>query len=431
MRCNNAEVLNKIGLNALETTTELDFRLRKDLPDCRKINTRNLTGASGAYTYNKYRKPVNRFECDRKGCVTTGVLMMAAVDETATFRAMYDATEFADGVVTFYVYPDAAATFPVTVTFKIANEDTFVNADVYTVQITQDMVADDGFVPVQINLANTPASVEGTGWAPSATGAYLQMSADQIVGYSSISIYDSVDDFDLLEVVTMSCLTTIGGTFDLEVVAQRCQEAKYNDQIDTLNFPVTGSQITPNFMNLFPMVRKGDRNRGYKMTTVKRTIGADGKIILADVNQDVCGYMTVQAADSCDVDTYTHSSSINQADLDDGHFMVVKNADGTTEVVFNTSQAGMEVLVRYPMQVEIEEMVANADNLNSSQLSLTVPYSLKSKAGVQEVILVFDNVFVTSFPLTLTSEAENSFAFTLAIGRDDEGNFMRIQKVTG
>lgn len=432
MRCGNEAVLNKIGLNALSQNTEVDFRLRKDLPDCRTINTRNFVAISAGNSYNKYKKPKNAFECDRQGCVTTGTLSMAEAAETVSFRAAWDATEFADGVVTFYVLPDASLTpadYPITLTFKIGN-DSFTNADVYTVTLTEDMAEADGFIPVQINLGATPTSVEGNGWEPAATGAYIQLSADKLAGYSSIGVYDSLDDFDLLETVTMSCLTTVGGTFDLEVVTQQCQEAKYNDDVQTLEFPVTGVQITPNFMNLFPMMRKGNRTTGYEMVNVTRTIGADGKITLADVNQEVCGYITVQAADSCDVDTYLHSSSINQTDIDDGHFIVDKKADGSTDIVFNVSQAGQEVIVRYPRTAEIEETVANIDNLNSSQLSATIPYELKSKGGITKLLLVFDNVFITSFPITITNE-ENSFAFTLAIGRDSEGNFMRAQKIVG
>lgn len=432
MRCGNEAVLNKIGLNALSQNAEIDFRLRKDLPDCRTINTRNFVNISAGNSYNKYKKPKNAFECDRQGCVTTGTLSMAEAAETVTFRAAWDATEFADGVATFYVLPDASLTsadYPITQTFKIGNAD-LSDADVYTRTLTEAMVGADGFIPVQINLGATPTSVEGNGWTPAATGAYIQLSADKLVAYSSIGVYDSLDDFDLLETVTMSCLTTVGGTFDLEVVTQQCQEAKYNDDVQTLEFPVTGTQITPNFMNLFPMMRKSNNTVGYEMVNVTRTIGTDGKITLADVNQAVCGYITVQAADSCDVDTYIQSSSINQDDIDDGHFIVDKKSDGSTDLVFNASQGGSEVIVRYPKQTEVEETVANIDNLNSSQLSATIPYELKSKGGTTKLLLVFDNVFITSFPITITNK-ENSFAFTLAIGRDSEGNFMRVQKIIG
>lgn len=433
-RCSNEALLKKVGVEALGENTEIDFRLRRDLPDCRKINAKNYvaTSAANALSYNKYKKPVNRFECNRTGCITTGVLYMNEADETVTYRAMFDATEWADGVVTFYVQPDEGlldADYPITVTLAVSEAIDFANADVYTVSVTKDMITDDGFVPLMVNLANPPSSVEGNGWTPDNTGAFIRLSADKKVGYSSISIYDSIDDFDLLETVTIACLTTVGGTFDLEVVQQRCQEAKYNDQVQTLNFPVTGTKITGNYLHMFPMMARGNAEIGFDMITVEKTIGPDGKITLADANQDVCGYITVQADDACDVTeaTYIMSSANSIEDVDDGHFIVLKNHDGSTDIVFNTSQAGIKVLVRYPKRVEIEEWIANADNLNSTELSMTVPWKMTDGT---KYLLVFDRVYITAFPITVTNE-EQSFAFTLSIGRDANGNFFRVQKIIG
>ena len=428
-RCNNETLLKKINLNTLDQSTEIDFRIRKDLPDCRKINTNKFTDISGAYSYNKYRKPTNRFECMRKGCVNTGVLMMDAAEETATYHAMFDATEFAGGVVTFYVYPDEGAEFPITTKLTISETDEFTDANVYEVEITEDMVTDDGFVPVMINLANPPQSEEGEGWTPSQAGAYFKLESDKKVGYSSISIFDSIEDFDLNEVVTISCLTSIGGTFDLEVVEAQCQEARYNDQINTLTYPVTGTKITPNFMNLFPMLGKGKNDVGFDMVTVEKTIGEDGKIILPDLNQDVCGLVTVQADDACDITEamFTQSSATDIEDVDEAHFIINKKEDGTTELVFNEVQAGVKVLVRYPKTVEIEEMVANADNLNSAQVSMIVP--VYQNDGTKYVY-IYDNVYITSFPMTITSDTAE-FAFTITIGRDDDGNFFRMQRIIG
>lgn len=428
-RCGNEAVLKLVSQEALQQNTQIDFRLRRDLPDCKKINTKNYVDISGEYTLNRYKKPENRFECGRTGCVTTGLLMMAAADETVAYRAMFDATEFAAGVVTFYVYPDAGATFPITVTFMVSDADMFTDADVYTKTIEQADVTADGFVPVTVNLANTPDSVEGGGWTASENGAYFQLSANQIVGYSSISIYDSIDDFDLLEMVTIGCLTSAGGSFDLEVLTGQCQSAQYNDQVNTLNYPVTGTKISPNYLNLFPMMRKSSQTEGFDMVTVTKTVNAEGKIILPDLDQSVCGFITVQANDSCDVSeaTYTMSSATSIADVDDGHFLVVKNTNGTTELVFNTSQAGIEMNVRYPKKVEVERWDANANNLNSANVSMTVPYTTSDGT---KYLYVFDNVFVTGFPAALAN-TEPTFSFNLAIGRDEEGNFFYIEKIIG
>lgn len=428
-RCNNDVLLKKISNNKLDQNTELDFRIRKDLPDCKKINTKSPHAVSGTYTLNKNKKPINRFECMRTGCVNTGLIMMDVADEIAVYRAMYDATEFSQGVVTFYVYPDEALTsadYPINLTFMVSDTDTFTDADSWNVTITEAMVTSDGFVPVMVNIAEGATDI-GNGWTPSATGAYFRLTADKKVGYSSISIFDSIDDFDLLETVTMSCLTTIGGTFDLEVVVAQCEEARYNDNVTTLNYPVTGTKITPNFMNLFPMMEKGNATVGFDMVTADKTVDVNAHVVLPDMNQDVCGYTTVQIKEGCDVaeSTLIQSSANNIAYLDEKHYIVEKNDDGTTTLLFHESMKDVEVLIRYPRKAEVEEFVANVKNLNSKQLSMTVPFY--SNDGTK-TLLIFDNVFITSFPMTITTE-ESSFAFTLAIGRDADGNFMRVQKI--
>lgn len=426
-RCSNEALLKKVGLEKLDKNTEIDFRLRRDLPDCRKIKTKDYkaTSAVGKLSFDKFKKPVNRFECNRVGCTTSGVLSMNSADETATYRAMFDATEWADGVITFYVEPDKSLTdsdYPITVSLAVGAAIDMADADVYTVTIEKNQVMDDGFAPILVNLENPPSSVEGNGWTPDSTGAFIRLSADKKVGFSSISIYDSIDDFDLFDAVTISCLTTVGGTFDLEVLNQRCQEARYNDEVQTLSFPVTGTNITPNYLNMFPMAGPGDAKEGFTMTTVEKTIGSDGKITLADASQEVCGFITAQVADSCNVldATYIMSSANRVTDVDDMHFIVTKNVDGSTDIEFNTSQAGVKVLLRYPRRAEVNRRVLSADFLNSSQLSMTVPWALSDGT---EMVMVFENVYITSFPLTVVADGDQSFAFTIVIGRDADGNF--------
>lgn len=431
-RCNNDLLLKKIGIKTLGENTEIDFRIRKDLADCRKINAKDYVKLSeGAnVTFNRYRKPENRFECMRKGCVNTGLLMTSAANTAVTYLARFDATEFAAGVITFYVYPNGTA--PVTVTVSISDKDDMANADVYTKNITVAQVTEDGFVPVVIDLSQTPSSESGEGWTANQFATYIQVSADKAVGYSSFAIFDSIEDFELNDVVTISCLTTVGGTFDLELVEAQCQESRYNDTVSTLTYPVTGTRVTPNYWKLNPLMGKGNATTGFDMTTVQKTIVADGgygKITLADVNQDVCGYIAVQIDDSCDVTDagLTALSLPVLGTIDEGHYQIIKNADGSTDLFFNAGLVGMTVLVRYPRLVEIEEMVATTDNLDGVHVSMVVPHIQSD--GVR-LLYVFENVYVTSFPATITTDTAE-FAFTITIAKDDDGNFFRIQRIVG
>lgn len=425
-RCNNDVLLKKIGVQKLTQSTEVEFRIRKDLPDCRKIDTKNYEEVSGTASYNKYLRPENRFECGRKGCTTSGVLQMTAINETALYKVAYDATEFANGVVTFYVYV-AQANLPATVTFKIASEKAMTNADVYTKTISA--VTDDGFAPVMIDLSQAPDSTEGDGWAASQNGAYVQLSANKVVGYSSIAFYDSIDDFEINDVVKVSCLSTIGGTYDVEMIEAACQDSQYNDQITSLTFPVTGTQATPNYWKLNPMLERGSKDKGFKTITVEKTIEAAtgyGRIVLPDLDSSVCGFVAVQMADSCNVTdaTLRQLSAPQPITLDEGSFQVIEE-DGVPVIRFAAGLAGMKVLVSYPTPVDIEEYVANPDNLGSTHVSMITTH--KTDDGV-EYVTIFENVFVTSFPATITNE-NTEFAFTLTIGRDDDGNFFRQQKI--
>lgn len=428
-KCGTADLLKLISNKTLDQNTRVRFNVRTDLPDCRKIDAKNFSAVSGSVAYNTYARPKNRFECGRVGCITTGTLSTAAADVTVAYRALFDAVEFSAGVVTFYVKPEAGATYPVNVTFKVSDKDDFTDADVYTVAITADMVGADGFAPILVDLSQVPASVEGAGWTATQTGAYFQLSADQAVGYSSISIYDSILDFETNHVVEVGCLSTIGGTYDVEMVTAACQDAQLNPDVQTLTFPMTGTQATANYNLLNPMQGKGKNTVGFRNATVKKTIEANGTVVIPDANQDICGYITAQIADSCDATNsmLTILSVPTPVGVDEGHFQAIPNLDGTTTLRFNQSLAGMDVLITYPQKVEIKETVLNPDNLNSVHVSMTVPMTTSDG---HEYVLVYDNVFVTSFPATITNEAAE-FAFTITIARDADGNFMRRQEIIG
>lgn len=423
-RCNNDLLLKKIGINTLSESTEIDFRIRKDLADCRRINTKDYIKITGDVTFNKYDRPVNAFDCVQKSCVTTGALGLAA-NGSAEYLARYDATDYAAGVITFYV-KNAAQT---TLTVKISDDEAQENADVYNITLSPNT----GWAPVVVDLTRTPDSEEGNGWEATRKGAYISIATTAAAQISSIGIFDAIEDFELNDVVTVACLTTIGGTFDLEVVEAQCQEARYNDAVTTLTYPVTGTRVTPNYWKLNPLVSRGRRVKGFDMATTRKTVEAyngKGRVTLPDMSTDVCGYIAIQLDDSCDITeaALTQLSVPGSIDvaLDQGHYQV-DVVDGVTYLYFSPVLVGMDVLIRYPRIADIEEMVASPENLGSVHTSMVVPHMQSD--GVK-MLYVFDNVYVTSFPATITNEA-SEFAFTITIGRDSDNNFFRIQRIVG
>lgn len=432
-RCNNGVLLNKIGMKTLTDQTEIDIRVRRDLPDCKRMSAKNYSAISGAYTWNQFRKPVNRFECMRRGCINSGLLMMAAANETVTYHARYDAVEFSGGVITLYVYPDSAATYPITLTVNISDASTFTNADSYEVTLTEAMVTDDGFIPVVVDLSETPTDI-GDGWTATSAGAYIQLSADKIVGYSSIAIFDALEDFELLDVVKVTCLTTAGGASSLEMIEEACNESRYNDKVTQIPFEMTGTKVTPNYWKLNPMAGKGENTKGFVMTGVQKTVESHtigstsyGRIVLADAQQDVCGMFAIQIADDCNVTDagMTQLSIPTPVALSERQFIVVPNTDGTTDILFNSALVGTDMLISYPQEVDVEEIRVNPDMLGDTHMSIVW---VKYQSDQVKIVDIFDNVFLTSFPNTITNETAE-FAFTFVVARDQNGDFYREQRI--
>lgn len=430
-RCNMDALLDKISEKKLTKQEEVTFTVHTDLPDCRKIDAKRYESAPEGASYNRFNKPQNRFECLRNRCVNSGTLTTEAANDTVLYFADYDANDYASGVLTFYVKPGANA--PVTVTVKLSAEKALTNADVYTVSIASTDVLDDGFVPVFIDLSQTPASTAGTGWAPSVAGTYIQLSANKVVGYSSLSLFESIYDFEINDTVKVSCLSEIGGSFDVDALEATCTEAGYDDSVSSLEYTVTGNMVTPNYWKLNPLMAKGKTTEGFFPATIEKTVatyqnGAYGRVTITDAHEDECGYWAVQIVDDCNfTDAFLTQLSIPvYASVDEGHYIIVHNDDGTTDVIVNAALIGKNVRIAYPQFVYIdEELVADSDNLNAVHTRMTVPRTTSD--GVR-YLLVFDNVLITSFPATINNE-ETEFAFTINIQRDRDGVFFRKQRI--
>ena len=66
MKCRNDVFMSKVGVNKLDKAQEVHFDVQRDLPDCKKINTKNyLTTDAATPSFNKFKTPANQFECMR------------------------------------------------------------------------------------------------------------------------------------------------------------------------------------------------------------------------------------------------------------------------------------------------------------------------------------------------------------------------------
>lgn len=436
MNCNYDALFNKVGLEKLNKQVEVTIEALSDLSNCVSIKTNkplritpsNENDTPAPY-YNARRRPDNQFECMPAECKTTGT-MTAGVAGTVAYRAQFDFSEYAAGVVAFYVNNIDNATQ--TITFKIGNDKNFTNADVYEIPVSKLVKGKDGYSAVIVDLSSVPTSVVGEGWTANRNGAFVEISTDATMGLSTIAFYKSMRDFETSTVVKVGCLTELGTDFELEAAEETCFSHGYDDsETPTFERTITGNSVTPNYWILNPLMGRGQNTEGFVPKNVEKTIIADdgyGTVILDDINQDECGWMTVAMNDNCNIfDGVMYRLSVpSKVELkDEEHYFAVNNDDGTTTLYFKESLVGETVMVSYPKLVEVEEMVADMDNLGKTRYRYTE--TIHYTDGTEEVT-VFDNVLITSFPYTINQD-ETEFSFTIRIQKAKNGHIMRKMRV--
>lgn len=424
MRCNNAELLSKINSPKLNKQTEATFTVMKDLANCRRIKGRDQVSETEG-TYNKWIVPFNRFECLGEGCVNSGTFTLKAAGSVDYF-GRFDATEIAAGAVTFYVHKESATTFPVKVTVSLSSAKAQTNADKYEVSLTEAMFGEDGFAPVIIDLSQTATAV-GDGWTADEKGVYLKITLDKVAGISSISFYESIEDFATMDVVKVGCLSSAGGTLDVSLIESACTKASLNDQMGGLSYTISGRTVTPNYRALSPLMGKGKATEGFEIVTDEFTVGQDATITIADLYQRECRFVAVQRKGACnETDAgFTQLTIPVEVTLSPDHFQVFPQADGSTKLRFASELAGFPILVSYPRQVEVEDTVASAKNLNGVHTSMAIPVCVSDHVKEMHV---FNNVYVTSFPFSI-SESDTEFSFTINIQPDKDGNYFHIHRI--
>lgn len=414
-KCKNDILLNRVTVNPLNKDTVLTFKATEALPACKTIITKNFVDASGQVNYKKTHKPVNRFECDATGCLS-GTQYLSA-EGNATYFAAYNANDFANGIITLYVKPETAGAGEVTVT--IGNDAQLTNADQYTKTYTASDITEDGYVPILVNLSEPPTTTVGTGWEnPSASGAYINITTSVAAGISSITIYDSIDDFVVNEVIQISCLSGIEGSSELSVLEAECANAGYDtSEVDPLELTLTGKMMTPNFWALNPRAIKGDKEHGFDNVTEKFTITDRGDgygVVTLPGTAEECGWIKAQVSDSCDiVDSELELLSIPAlVDLEENQYLTLDAENGATDVVFNSALIGEEVKITYAKRVEVQNHhVYSIANVGDRKYDLTYTWEYEDGTKTR---WVFHNVLITSFPLGITNE-ESEFEFTVSV----------------
>ncbi|MHC5215195.1 hypothetical protein ACYSNR_00900 [Enterococcus sp. LJL128] len=445
-KCRNDVLINKIGLKALTKLMEVDFAVLTDIDSCVRVNTKNYIDYQGTTaTYNGYSTPDDMFNCLAEGCKTTGTLMVtngAGLTSGATFSVLADATDFVAGVITYYVHFPTAGEYTLKTTISDITNQNMTNADIYSQVVT---VQSEGFFPVVVDLSKVPTSQEGTGWDASESGVLIKLEATPVddtvipnIGFSTIFVYDSIEDFEVNDVVKLSCLDEFSGDFTVSPRDASCFGASYDPTSITIERTITGKMATPNYWKLNPLNSRGDLTTGWIPQTVEKEVTAitiDGNdygyVQLADMNMDECSFTLATMADNCNVtdSMLNRVSSPVIVSVNEKQFIVL---DGTTttmvdagKLIFHSSLVGQKVIISYPKKVDAEHYVGNENALEQRRVRMS--FVNEQTDGVK-LNYIYNNVLVTSFPASITNE-EPSFNFTISVQRDRNGDFYEMFRV--
>lgn len=456
-KCNlNRVVAQKVGYNKVEKTQEVDFNLSTDIDACVKINTKNYIAYEGATApvYSRLAVPQDMINvCAVKGCKNTGTLIISTKNEgsdsnythtaSATFAKATNAVLISAGIVYFYVDFPKAGTYTVDLTIGDIKDSELTNGDKYTQEVT---VTSEGYKPISFDLSMAPSEDVGTGWNPTTSGITMQIDvytqdateAGYMVGLSSISIFEDVDDLATNEVVKLCCMTGIEGDDTIDAMEEQCLGAQYDTSTTSVERTITASTWTPNVMMLNPLIHRTEVTEGFYIATVEMTVAQDaenenyGSVQLADSYDEVCGFIYSSIADSCNINDsiLTRINNPNLMNLDERQFQVINSFLNPTvdvegsKLYFNKALVGKTVIISYPRAVEVEEFIATEAGINERRAQMS--YTKKQSDGVVEVH-VYDNVLITSFPQTINN-SDSDFSFTISVQRDKNGNFFRIMK---
>lgn len=426
MNCKNDAFMKMVGIEKLDRNVVVDFDVQRQMPACRRIRAdKYVSTASDSASYDKFSVPANQFECMSDNCVNTGTLYNGG--RKTVYKAV-SGEEFANGVISFYVTNSVTS-----VEVVLSDTESATNADKYTV--VPGAAAADGYKAVVVDLSQVP-TVAGDGWTPSDAEVYIAitLTGSGTMGLSSIALFDELEDFQTSTHVKAGCVTSIDGSWDLDVAESACFANKYNDSASrSFEKTMTFTKITPNHWRLNPLYKRGTVTESFDIVTVERQVKAGtgalanfGVISINDLVQSECRFFSLLVTGTpCNENMLEKLSVPMGIALDDNHFVLVDAGNGITNVLVNEAHIGRKVLVSYPRRVEVEEIIFTDADINN--LRVSVSYTKKFTDG-EKYRFLFDNVLVTSYSDSL-SDGDNEFSVTFSIQRDSKGNFGYAYKI--
>lgn len=435
-KCKNEKFMSTVGVNKLTKNVEIDFDVQRNLPDCQKISAgKYVSTTADNPRYDRFKIPKNQFECMQGSCVNSGTLYLTAGAETV-YKFKLNATEFAAGVLTFYA-------LGTTGNAEVTISDTvdFTNADKYTVDLADMAHGEDGYTAVVVDFTQAPTDI-GSGWNGQGEAIYVKVKLSAATGLSTLAMFESMADFAVSTHVIARCLSGVDGSWDLDVAEETCFKKGQFDTSDLsgIEKTVTYKAITPNFWRLNPMYNKGSLTKAWDKETVEATVkaltGTDyGYITLDDIDQNECGFISIQALYDCRESQNVSDALLerlaipSKIDMDEDHYQLIDNGDGTTMILFNQVHIGRSVLISYPKVVDVTDSFEFTDEV-VNEVRTRMSY-VKCFTDGSKYRFVYNNVLVTSFPDALSEDDEAEGELTLNIQRDANGRFCYAYRIVG
>lgn len=443
-RCKNEKFMSTIGVEKLNNKVEVDFDVQRNLPDCQKLSAgRYFSTLAQSSRFDRFKIPANQFECMRGDCVNTGTFINGGGQTVYKFKL--EASDFANGVLTFYVLPPAAN--DATAVVRLSDTTGFTNNDEYTVNLKDFVTAADGYKAVVIDLTQAPTVVNGTGWGAAGKAVYVDITinggvAGETIGLSSLAMFEDMDDFAVSTHVVLRCMSGNSGDFSLDVAEQTCFKTGAYDVsgLSGIEKTLTFKAITPNAWRLNPLYRKGSLTTAWDAETIEATVTAlsdtdFGVIELDDFDRSECRFTSVQVLYDCResqnaADALLERLAIpNPIDMDEDHYQLINGDDNKVMILFNKVHIGRSVLIRYPKKVDVTDSFDLTDEMVNdvrTSMSYTKCYTDGTKYR-----FVFSNVLVTSFPDAQSTDEEAEGEITVNIQRDKNGRFGYAYRIVG
>lgn len=454
-KCRNDVVMSMISNKQLTKTQTVKFDINEPIDACVKEKTKNYIEFEGENAmYRIYSVPQDELNCHHQNCINTGTLFLDLIDGdedgnqnahgSAKYSISSNALNYASGVIYYYAYFPTNGTYTLNSTISDMSDVNQVNSDTYsqTIEVTDA----PSYKPIYVDLSKMADTINGTGWVASESGIILNIEIENettttnaTAGISSIFVFESIEDFEVNDVVEIGCLETIDDTSSFDLTDSYCFGVQYDESTISIEKTITGRSATANYFKLNPMIGKGEETEGYATVTIKDVVkettinGIDyGYIQTTDMYVQECGFTKVSIDDNCNVTDaeLVRVSTPVPIELDEKQFIVLDgtktNVNDAGKILVNEEYIGKTLIVTYPKRAEVEHWVIDENNINNKRVRMT--YEMLQNDGVR-TIYTYNNVYITSFPTTLSNTDETTFEFTISIIRDENGRFGDVKRV--